>query len=131
MFNRAGEFEPGAVVQAILPARVQPIRLEDLDLPEGSRFLERLAVYVPTGIERIVGSSEILMWAGDDLTLNGEPLTLGSGFTGYVDGDQNPLASAFEDRGADEVEFAGAVFVVEESQLWRGSHTRAVLLRQT
>ena len=130
MFNRAGEFEPGAVVQAILPARVQPIRLEDLDLSEGSRFLERLAVYVPTGIERVVGTGDTLTWAGDDLTLNGEPLTLG-GFTGYVDGDLNPLAAAFEDREADEVEFAGFTYVVEESQLWRGSHCRAVLLRET
>ncbi len=130
MFRRDGTFEPGAVTEAILPASIQPAKLEDLDLPEGTRYSERLTVYVPTGIERVVGSGETLTWDGDDLTLNGEPLTLG-GFTGYVDGDLNPLAAAFDDAQADEVEFAGLSYVVEESQLWAGSHCKATLLRET
>ena len=41
------------------------------------------------------------------------------------------LAAAFEDRGADAVVVDGLEYVVEESQSWRGSHTRAVLLRET
>ena len=128
-FDRSGQFVPGQTVEAILPASIQPSKLEDLDLPEGSRYSERLTVYVPTGIERVVGRGETLTWAGDVLTLNGQPLTLG--VSGYVAEDSEPLAAVFDDAQADEVEFAGLSYVVEESQLWRGSHTRAVLLRQT
>ena len=130
MRNEQGRFEPGAIITAILPAAVQPIRLEDLDLPEGSRFRERLAVFVPTGIERVVAMGDALTWNGDALLWNGQPITWG-GVSGYVDGDLNPLAAAFEDREADNAIFAGLEYVVEESQLWRGSHCRAVLLRET
>ena len=41
------------------------------------------------------------------------------------------LAAAFEDAQADNVVVDGLEYVVEESQSWRGSHTRAVLLRET
>ena len=110
MFRRDGSFEPGAVTEAILPASIQPAKLEDLDLPEGSRYSERLAVFVPVGIERVVG---------------------GFGSTGYVDGALNPLVATFDDAQADEVLYAGLSYTVEESQLWAGSHCRAVLLRET
>ena len=129
-FNRAGEFVPGAVTEAILPASIQPAKLEDLDLPEGSRYSERLAVFVPVGVERVVGTGDVLTWAGDVLLLDGEPLTLG-GVSGYVADDSEPLAAAFDDAQADEVLFAGLSFVVEESQLWAGSHCKATLLRET
>ncbi|MCY4658613.1 MAG: hypothetical protein OXF93_02190 [Acidobacteria bacterium] len=41
------------------------------------------------------------------------------------------LSAAFEDRGADVVVVDGDTFIVESSQSWRGSHTRAILLRET
>lgn len=41
------------------------------------------------------------------------------------------LAAAFEDAEADTVIVDGLEYVVEESQSWRGSHTRAILLRET
>ena len=41
------------------------------------------------------------------------------------------LAAAFEDAQADSVVVDGLEYVVEESQSWRGSHTRATLLRET
>ena len=41
------------------------------------------------------------------------------------------LSAAFEDAAADKVVVDGHEFVVESSQSWRGSHTRAILLRET
>ena len=84
----------------------------------------------PVGVERVVGTGDVLTWAGDVLLLDGEPLTLG-GVSGYVADDSEPLAAAFDDAQADEVLFAGLSFVVEESQLWAGSHCKATLLRET
>ena len=129
-FNIYGEPEPGAVVTAVLPASVQPLSLEDQNFVGGAQLMERLRVYVPTGIERVVGTGDNLLWGGDNLLWGGAPLQWG-GFTGYISSDRNPLAAAFDDRGADEVEYAGVIYIVEESQLWRGSYCRAVLLRET
>ena len=50
--NIYGEIEPGATVTAVLPASVQPVSLEDQDFVGGAQLMERLKVYVPTGIER-------------------------------------------------------------------------------
>ena len=44
---------------------------------------------------------------------------------------ENALLAAFGDREADHVIVFGTDFVVEESRSWPGSHTRAVLLRET
>ena len=89
--NRFGEFVPGEVTTTELRASIQPISLEDEDVLEGERLLERLKVYVP------------------------EP---------------DALIAAFGDRQADKVDVDGGVdFVVEQSKSWRGSHTRAILLR--
>ena len=41
------------------------------------------------------------------------------------------LAAAFDEAPADVVIVDGSEFVVEESQSWRGSHTRAILLRES
>lgn len=41
------------------------------------------------------------------------------------------LAAAFDDREADRVLVNGLDYVVEESRSWRGSHTRATILRAT
>ena len=127
MRNQFGEFVPGQTVEVILPASIQPAKLEELALPEGSRYSERLVVFVPVGVERVVGSGEIISWAGDELLLNGEPVQWG----GTIAGDSEPLAAAFEEAEADEVLYAGLSYVVEESQLWPGSHVKAVLLRET
>ena len=128
--NFYGEFEPGQVVTIVLPALVQPVKLEDANFVGGVQLVERIKAFVPVGIERVVTPGDTLRWYGEALRWNGEPLTWG-GFIGYRTGDENPLAAAFEDRGADEVEIGTARYVVEESELWPGSHCRAVLLRET
>ena len=130
MRNDYGEFVPGAIVTAVLPASVQPIRLEDLNLPEGERLSERLRVYVPAGIHRVVGTPDMFGWNGDRFLWNGQPFAWG-GDDRFVPGDRNPLIAAFGDARGDEVEIESTVYAVEESQLWPGSHTRAVLLRET
>ena len=86
----AGEYIHGAVSQTTLRASVQPISLEDDDLPEGARYSNRLRVYVP---------------------------------------EADALAAAFEDAPGDKVIVDGLEYAVEETQSWRGHHTRAVLLR--
>ena len=122
-YNFYGEAVPGDVVTAVLPASIQPISLEDQNFVGGEQLRERMRVFVPTGIERVVGT-------GDDLTWNGSPLQWG-GTTGFISGDANPLSAAFDDTGADQVEIGGLIYVVEETQFWPGSHCRAVLLRET
>ena len=129
-FNEFGEWEPGQIVTVALPASVQPLKLTDSDFVGGVQLLERLKIYVPVGIERIVTPGDVLRWHGDTLRWHGEPLMWG-GSLGYRVGGEIPLAAAFEDRGADEVEIGTARYVVEESELWAGSHVRAILLRET
>ena len=129
-FNFYGEPIPGDVVTAVLPASIQPISLQDQNFVGGEMLRERMRVFVPTGVEVVVGDGDVLTWAGDTLEWNGSPLQWG-GFTGYVGGSEDPLAAAFDDIGADKVDIGGTIFVVEESQLWPGSHCRAVLLRET
>ena len=130
MRNEFGEVEPGQIVRTILPALVQPASLEDLNLEGGVQLSERLRVYIPTDIERHITAAEVVTFRGQTLLLGGQPLTWG-GATGLVSGDANPLAAAFDDRGGDEVEIGAITFVVEETQLWQGSHCRAILLRET
>ena len=57
-------------------------------------------------------------------------VSVSSRLTVYVP-QPSALAAAFDDRGADTVIVDGLEYVVEESQSWRGSHTRAILLRET
>ena len=128
--NQYGEHVEGGIVTAILPASIQPLVLEDKNTVAGVALLSRLAVFCPVGIERTIGDGDVLTWGGDVLEWNGDPLQWG-GFSGYQASSDSPLQAAFDDRGADAVEIAGAIFVVEESQLWRGSHCRAILLRET
>ncbi|MCY4002502.1 MAG: hypothetical protein OXF33_02160 [Rhodospirillales bacterium] len=45
--------------------------------------------------------------------------------------EPDALAAAFDDAEADTVVYGSLEFTVEESQSWPGSHTRAVLLRQS
>ena len=130
MRNEYGEFIPGVNATAVLPASVQPVRLEDVDLPEGARLSERLRILVPAGIERVLGTADLMTWNGDLLLWNGDRMTWG-GDDRFVPGDRNPLIAAFGDARGDEVEIDSMVYTVSESQLWAGSHTRAVLLRET
>ena len=128
--NEYGEHVEGGTITAVLPASIQPLSLTDTNTAAGVSLLSRLAVFVPVGIERVVGDGDVLEWGGERLTWGGQPLQWG-GFSGYQASSDSPLQAAFDDRGGDEVEIAGTIFVVEESQLWRGSHCRAVLLRET
>ena len=44
--------------------------------------------------------------------------------------EPDALSAAFEDDAADRVVVGGLAYAVEESQSWRGSQTRAILLRR-
>ena len=128
--NFYGEFEPGPVVETIYPARVLPLSLEDSDFVGGVSLLERLKVFVPRGIARRRGEGEALAWAGSVLTWSGEPLRWGGGDGTLIDDDSVPFLAAFDDRQADILVYAGAAYVVEESQSWP-RYSRAVALRET
>ena len=60
---------------------------------------------------------------------NGQPL-LWNGATIDGSGDFNPLFAAKDGTDADRVDFAGSHYQVSESQLWTGSHVRAILFRE-
>ena len=45
--------------------------------------------------------------------------------------EPDALSAAYMDDAADTVIYDGHEFVVEESMSWPGSHTRAILLRET
>ena len=129
-FDEYGEWAEGAVVTAVLPALLQPLKLEDSDFAGGVSLIERIRVFVPTGVERVAGTADTLTWSGSVLTWNGAALSWG-GSSGVAVGDENPLQAAFDDAGADEVEIGTTRYSVVESELWPGSHCRAVLLRET
>ena len=106
------------------------MKTEDLQLTEeGTRLSETLKVYVPVRIELPVRAGDILTWDGDILEWNGQPL-LWNGATIDGSGDHNPLYAAKDDTVADRVIYAGLNYKVSESQLWPGSHVRAILLRE-
>ena len=136
-FDEYGEWIQGQIVTVVLPASIQPVKLEDSDFAGGVSLVDRLKVYVPVGIERVVTPGDtlrwnggVLAWNGGVLAWNGAPLMWG-GPIGYRAGDENPLAAAFEAAGADEVEIGTTRYSVVESELWRGGHVRAILLRET
>ena len=129
-FNEYGEFEPGAVVETIYPARVLPLSLEDSDFVGGVSLVERLKVFVPRGIARRRGQGDALTWNGDVLTWNGVPLRWGGDDGALIQDDSIPFLAAFDDRQADVLVHAGIAYVVEESQSWP-RYTRAIALRET
>ncbi len=45
--NQFGEWQPGAVEEKKYFASVQPLKLMDIDLLEGSRLIHRRKVYIP------------------------------------------------------------------------------------
>ena len=129
-YNDYGEYVSGTVFRAVLAASVQPVKTEDLQLAEeGTRLSETLKVYVPVRIDRPVRAGDVLTWDGDMLLWNGAPL-LWSGATIDGSGDYDPLYAAKDDTVADRVTFAGVAYKVSESQLWPGSHVRAILFRE-
>ena len=129
-WNIYGQFDPGPVVETIYPARVLPLSLEDSDFVGGVSLLERLKVYVPRGIARLRGEADALTWAGSVLMWAGEPLVWGADDGVLVDDDSIPFLAAFDDRQADILVYAGAAYVVEESQSWP-RYSRAIALRET
>ena len=72
-FNEYGEFEPGAVVETIFPARVLPLSVEDSDFVGGTPLLERLKIFVPRGIARRRGQGDALSWGDGILRWHGDP----------------------------------------------------------
>lgn len=119
--NQYGEFEPGTIIESVLPASVQPIVLEDVEgeaFRGGDRLIKRLEIYVPSGISRLVSKPDPITWNGDALLWNGAALVWG-GFSDVFTRDDSPaLLAAFGDRGADLVQFGGEVFSVSESRTW-------------
>ena len=128
--NIYGEFEPGAVVETIYPARVLPLSLEDSDFVGGVSLLERMKVFVPRGIARRRGEGDALAWGGAVLTWNGEAIRWGGGDGMLFAENSVPFLAAFEDRQADILVHAGISYTVEESQDWP-RYTRAIALRET
>ena len=128
--NFYGEFKHGPVVETIFPAKVLPLSLEDTDFVGGVSLLERLKVFVPRGIARRRGEGDVLEWGGEVLTWSGAPLQWGGGDGTLIDDDSIPFLAAFDDRQADTLVYAGAAYVVEESQSWP-RYSRAIALRET
>ena len=129
-WNIYGQFDPGKIMETIYPARVLPLTLEDRDFAGGVALFERLKVFVPRGIARRRGEGDALEWGGEVLTWNGEPLRWGGDDGTLIDDDSVPFVAAFEDRQADKMVYAGATYVVEESQSWP-RYSRAIALRET
>ena len=73
---------------------------------------------------------DALTWAGSVLMWAGEPLVWGADDGVLVDDGSVPFLAAFEDRQADILVYAGAAYVVEESQSWP-RYSRAIALRET
>ena len=60
-----GRWQPGEIVEAILPASVQPLNLADDDLAGGAQLVERLKIFCPVGLEPS-GDAQPLVAAFDD-----------------------------------------------------------------
>ena len=129
-WNIYGQFDPGKIMETVYPARVLPLTLEDRDFAGGVSLVERLKVYVPQGVARNRGVADALAWGGSVLTWNGEPITWGGGDGTLYSEDSVPFLAAFDDRQADILVYAGAAYVVEESQSWP-RYSRAIALRET
>ena len=71
--NRFGEFEPGAVVETELPASIQPLANEDLDVVEGSRLIERFKVFVPSPDALVAAfddrQADAVLWDGREFVV--------------------------------------------------------------
>ena len=85
---------------------------------------------MPRGIARLRGEADALEWAGSVLTWAGEPLVWGADDGVLVANETVPFVAAFEDRQADTLVYAGATYVIEESQSWP-RYSRAIALRET
>ena len=125
-----GEFEPGAAIETIYPARVLPLDLEDSDFAGGVSLVARLKVFVPRGLARRRGEGDTLEWAGSELRWGGAALRWGGADGMLFAEDSVPFLAAFDDRQADRLVYAGIEYVVEESQAWP-RYSRAIALRET
>ena len=65
----------------------------------------------------------------EDVDRQGEGGQLRERVLVYVPASSGDLRAASDTTQADEVVHAGAVYVVEQSRTWPGSHTRALLIR--
>ena len=71
--NKAGEWEPGAVIETVFAASVQPIKVEDVDAVEGARLSERLKVYLPIADALMAAGetfeADLVRWKGRTYTV--------------------------------------------------------------
>lgn len=71
--NRFGEFVPGAVIEIELPASIQPLANEDLDVVEGSRLVERFKAYVPRPGALVAAfddrQADAVLWGGREFVV--------------------------------------------------------------
>ena len=128
-FNQYGEYETAGPVETVFPARVLPLSLTDSDFVGGVSLVERLKIFVPSGIARLRGEGDALAWGGSVLMWNGEPLRWGGDGT-LIEDNTTPFLAAFDDRQADVLVYAGVSYIVEESQSWP-RYSRAIVLRET
>ena len=121
-----GEWQAGATMAEELRANVQPIRTVDEDLEGAVQLSQRLRVYVLPRRELVSTATSTLLWNGDPVTFQGDPLTL---FMGAEVLDEHALAAAFAAAGADKVVWGGVLYTVEESRTWP-AYTRATIIRE-
>ena len=76
-FDEYGEWIQGQIVTVVLPASIQPVKLEDSDFPGGVSLVDRLKVYVPVGIERVVTPGDTLRWERRRTHLERRPAHVG------------------------------------------------------
>ena len=71
--NDFGEYVPGNVMEVTFRATVQPLGVEDLDLPEGSRLSDRRKVYVPVPDALVAAFGDA---QADTVVITGETFTV-------------------------------------------------------
>ena len=71
--NEFGEWVPGNVMEMTFRASVQPLGVEDLDLPEGTRLSDRRKVYVPEPDALVAAFDDA---QADTVVIDGETFTV-------------------------------------------------------
>ena len=128
--NEYGEVVPGTVIEVELQASIQPVVLEDLPTEGGEQVSHTLKLYVRNVEPQAIDPGNLL-WGADALLWNGDALTFGGSHdTVPVYG---PVLSAgfFAEQEADTVLIDGSEYAVTEVKNWPGSHTEAVVLRES
>ena len=125
-YNEFGEWTEDSFARAALPASVQPLLAQDREEEGGAIFSARLVVFVPVGLRRAVGATDVLTWGGSVLLWGGDPLSW-SGQSGVESDNELPLQTS----PTDKIDFAGNQYVVVSARTWPESHCRAELLAES